>query len=171
MLKLEQLSLRSSLSEIEGGGACTAIRSLTLSSKERATILLYNILKKGDSNVLLWESCILAWRLKLPHIEELLNSIVSRSRGWGRQYSIFVLGEIGAHNSLPQIIEALSDTSPAVRRHSVLAISKVGDGSALAELRRLRDSDSDEIVRSLAAKTILEIENGLSSLEDVYPGL
>lgn len=165
ILQIEQLASRDSLSEVEGGGACTALRSLTFSSRERATVLLNNILEIGENNVIVWESCIVAWRIKLPHLEELLDKIVSKSKGWGRQYSIFVLGEIGAYNSLPKIIEALSDTSVAVRRHSVLAISKVGDGSALPELRRLRDTDSDEVVRSLAAKTILKIEKGLSSLE------
>jgi len=165
IFKLKELSLEKSLSEIESCGSCVALRALSATKLEKSQKLIYRILDKGENNVLTWEATILAWRMKMPNIGDLLIERVLASKNWGRQYSVFVLGEIRCFKAQSAIIKALSDSSKAVRRHSVLALTKIGDGQSLKLLRKLQIDDPDSIVRTLAAQAVEKIERELPSLE------
>ena len=165
-LKIEELAQREHLSEVESGAACTFVRSIASTRLKSFEDLISSIIQNGKNNPLTWETIITAWRYNVPVDEDLLIRQVRNLRGWGRQYSIFVLGERSkSEASVDAISKALSDSSPAVRRHAIIALAKIGNPSSIDLLRGYAHADKDDIVRSLALRTVENLEKNLQSFE------
>ncbi len=147
------------------GYACIALRVLAGLSTERLRPTVSNLIKKGHNDLLTREAVIELLRMKDKSLEAELIKLVKNWRGWGRQYPIYVLGRQASSASVPVILSALEDSSPAVRRHSVLAIKDLAGGEALAPLRFMLSKEKDPIARSHATAVLAFIRRKLPELE------
>jgi HEAT repeat protein len=76
-----------------------------------------------------------------------------------RAQSAEVLGVIGSHTEVPNLINVLNDSDPQVRLNATKALAKIGDENAIPALCKLLSEDPDEVVRSSAASALGRIGN------------
>jgi epoxyqueuosine reductase len=65
--------------------------------------------------------------------------------GFARNVCV-ALGNWGAREAVPVLVDALADAEPLVRGHAAWALGMVGGGSAVAALRERLATESDEFV-------------------------
>jgi HEAT repeat protein len=71
-----------------------------------------------------------------------------------RAQSAEVLGVIGSHTEVPELINALKDSNAQVRLNATKALAKIGDENAIPALCQLLSEDPDDEVRSSAARAL-----------------
>jgi HEAT repeat protein len=76
-----------------------------------------------------------------------------------RAQSAEVLGVIGSHTEVPELINALKDSNAQVRLNATKALAKIGDENAIPALCHLLSEDPDDEVRSSAASALGRIGN------------
>jgi HEAT repeat protein len=76
-----------------------------------------------------------------------------------RAQSAEVLGVIGSHTEVPELINALKDSNAQVRLNATKALAKIGDENAIPALCQLLSEDPDDEVRSSAARALGRIGN------------
>lgn len=76
-----------------------------------------------------------------------------------RAQSAEVLGVIGSHTEVPELINALKDSDAQVRLNATKALAKIGDEDAIPALCQLLSEDPDDEVRSSAARALGRIGN------------
>jgi HEAT repeat protein len=76
-----------------------------------------------------------------------------------RAQSAEVLGVIGSHTEVPELINALKDSDAQVRLNATKALAKIGDENAIPALCQLLSEDPDDKVRSSAAIALGRIGN------------
>lgn len=76
-----------------------------------------------------------------------------------RAQSAEVLGVIGSHTEVPELINALKDSNAQVRLNATKALAKIGDENAIPSLCQLLSEDPDDEVRSSAARALGRIGN------------
>lgn len=108
------------------GLRCRLIRLLDGSSPDPARLvaLLRPELRAGA-----WEAAV-----RLGSVgggDEALREAVRSWRGWGRQYPIVALVLRRDRGSLELVKEAVTDASPAVRRHVLIAVGRLGGPAEL----------------------------------------
>jgi HEAT repeat protein len=64
-----------------------------------------------------------------------------------REASIRSLGKIGDSKAVPHLLGLLNDPSTAVRLSVIKTLEEIGDPEAIPDLRRVSQSDGDEIVK------------------------
>lgn len=97
-----------------------------------------------------WEAAVRLGRRGQRGDAEVLEEAVRRWRGWGRQYAILGLVLLHAESAVPTIREAVSDSSPAVRRHVALALGEMGDLRDHALLDQIvRERRDEKTVRTV----------------------
>jgi HEAT repeat protein len=79
-----------------------------------------------------------------------------------RAQSAEVLGVIGSHTEVPELINALKDSNAQVRLNATKALAKIGDEKAIPALCQLLSEDPDDEVRSSAARALGRIGNETS---------
>jgi HEAT repeat protein len=79
-----------------------------------------------------------------------------------RAQSAEVLGVIGSHREVPELINALKDSNAQVRLNATKALAKIGDEKAIPALCQLLSEDPDDEVRSSAARALGRIGNETS---------
>jgi len=93
---------------------------------------------------------------------------------WGRCGALTLLGEIGAEEVFPYLINSLHDDSSNVRIEAAKALGKFGGGKVLKPLAKTVATDEDPYMRAEALKTLrwlgitskIVIDAGLESLND-----
>jgi epoxyqueuosine reductase len=73
---------------------------------------------------------------------------------WQRNAAI-ALGNEGNPESIPLLINALSDLEPLVRSHSAWALGRIGGNRARASLGKGRSLEEDEAVRAEIEEALL----------------
>jgi HEAT repeat protein len=81
-----------------------------------------------------------------------------------RAQSAEVLGVIGSHTEVPELINALKDSNAQVRLNATKALAKIGDENAIPALCHLLSEDPDDEVRSSAASALGRIGNDTAQL-------
>jgi HEAT repeat protein len=76
-----------------------------------------------------------------------------------RAQSAEVLGVIGSHTEVPELINALQDRNAQVRLNATKALARIGDENAIPALCQLLSEDPDDEVRSSAASALGRIGN------------
>jgi HEAT repeat protein len=71
-----------------------------------------------------------------------------------RAQSAEVLGVIGSHTEVPELINALKDSDAQVRLNATKALAKIGNEDAIPSLCQLLSEDPDNEVRSSAARAL-----------------
>jgi HEAT repeat protein len=71
-----------------------------------------------------------------------------------RAQSAEVLGVIGSHTEVPELINALKDNNAQVRLNVTKALAKIGDEAAIPALCHLLSNDPDDSIRSSAASAL-----------------
>jgi HEAT repeat protein len=76
-----------------------------------------------------------------------------------RAQSAEVLGVIGSHTEVPELINALKDSDSQVRLNATKALAKIGDENAIPALCHLLSEDPNDEVRFSAASALGRIGN------------
>jgi HEAT repeat protein len=76
-----------------------------------------------------------------------------------RAQSAEVLGVIGSHTEVPNLINALNDSDPHVRLNATKALAKIGDENAIPALCKLLSEDPNDSVRASVASALGRIGN------------
>ena len=74
-------------------------------------------------------------------VEELLIATLSEAEPLGRSGAAQVLGQAGVLAAVPQLREAVSDSSPEVRFNAVIALGRIASPEAREQLASLADDD------------------------------
>lgn len=151
------------------GLAALGIRILAGAEPERGREAVASLVRAGGDDVATWEAVVLAARLSMRELEPDLERLVSRWKGWGRQYPIDSLRRMGAVGAVPVIVPALVDGSPAVRRHAARALGELGDPVCLGHLRTMLAREADPVALLVAEAAVARLQAGLRPLETV-PG-
>ncbi|MBI4865258.1 MAG: peptidylprolyl isomerase [Candidatus Riflebacteria bacterium] len=138
----------------ETAARCVLIRLLALRWPDRLAPELARMLREAPPSVPLWEAAAAAGRidrrLEAPGLKPDLRRAVSRLAGWGRQYPIQALVAAGDRDSIAEVLPALADPEPAVRRHAALYLGQCETKAMLEPLSRLARRDSDGKTREAA---------------------
>ena len=147
------------------GFACVLLRVLSKMSLRRFNQCLGHVLQGAKNNVFTREAVVQSLHCEGTGFEDELLELARNWKNWGRQYPIYVLRKLECKRAMPVFCEALKDSSPAVRRHSAMALAELGDGSALAPLRAMLAQEEDLLSENLARAAIRAIRQRLPSLE------
>lgn len=93
-------------------------------------------------------------RLALKAMEDVVSS---NAAPFVRALAATALQEIGAPSSLPTLVAALQDSSPAVREAAANGLGRLRRSDAIPPLARTARSDSNRLVRFSALKAIARI--------------
>jgi HEAT repeat protein len=77
---------------------------------------------------------------------------------WARYYAAYVLGRVASPRGVKPLLSVLGDPSPVVRYGVVRALGRISSKNVAGPLALVLVSDSDETVRSEAAKALAEVE-------------
>ena len=100
------------------------------------------------------------WTKKINELIEALENV-----GTGRWNAADELGEIAEANpgnaevmkAVPMLVKALKDNDADVRYSAAQALGAIGDARVLPDLKRVSESDQDDIVRESASEAINKI--------------
>ena len=147
------------------GPSCVGLRVLAMVSRDGAERVVRSTIVRGQNDIFTREAVVEALRLRISGLEGELVRLVENWRQWGRQYPIYVLRRFGARQAVDAIITALDDTSPAVQRHSAMALADLAGGEALEPLSRLAARSKDEVTISIVEAAQATIRRRLPHLE------
>jgi HEAT repeat protein len=90
---------------------------------------------------------------------ETVNNTLKDNSPEIRAQSAEVLGVIGSHTEVPNLINALNDSDPHVRLNATKALAKIGDENAIPALCKLLSEDPNDGIRASAASALGRIGN------------
>jgi HEAT repeat protein len=82
-----------------------------------------------------------------PRVVDTLIGAVNDRELLTREAAVRSLGRIGDSKAVPYLLGLLNDPSAAVRLSVIKALAEIGDPEAIPQIRRVSQSDSDEIVK------------------------
>jgi hypothetical protein len=93
-------------------------------------------------------------------ITKLIKILETDSSYKVRLQVVIALGKLKDRRAVPALIRALSDENYTVRGVTCASLAQIGDRSAVASLRKVAQSDSEEFVRSQAEKAVKALSGG-----------
>jgi hypothetical protein len=98
-----------------------------------------------------------------PQVERAMDALRSDSSLKVRTQAALVLGQRGAREAFPALVQALAtDPAPAVRIAAAVALSRLGDAAGKEPLEAAGRADSDDAVRVAARKSLDELRRSTS---------
>ncbi|MGH2536538.1 MAG: HEAT repeat domain-containing protein [Candidatus Promineifilaceae bacterium] len=105
---------------------------------------------------LYWTALFVLEKFPLKDLRPRLHQALRSGRPGVRKWSAYMLGRQRNKDDTPVLIAALSDPEPIVRSEALIALTMIGDISALPAVQRLRDDPSED-VRKMASRAELDI--------------
>ena len=118
---------------------------LALDDKQRSEMLLHFVNRKTLTDSQLVEA--LSKSLKTDH-----NALVRTRAALG-------LTKLNNEQSVPVLIEALSDESQSVRSQVILALAKVGNDEAVNALGGILNENTDSVERTMAVRALRNLDS------------